>query len=365
MALRIGIVGAGWYGCHLAASFTGLGFEVRLFDQHWEVMHEASGNNQFRLHMGFHYARHHRTRLQSRDGFQRFLERYPSLSTEVAENIYAVPRNTSLIDFSTYQVIMAASGIDSVVMPAPHPALADVEGCLRTRERVIMLGRARRMFEATLQDQLALGHPVRSLAQQARWAEIDGARFDYVVDATWGHLRPLPIEVFYEPTLLLYYEAQGPQPAITLVDGPLASVYPTEDPAVFTLSSVPHTPLGHCASAAEARALRDGVDRALVEARRDVMEAQISRNMPTFRDRFRFLGAQLAIKTKPVGDYDDRSCSVFRDGRIFTVMSGKIDTIFFATERILSMIEADHDIPRAEDAPSRLRDSIILPDTSP
>ncbi len=362
MPFRIGIIGAGWYGCHLAASFASLGFEVKVFDRHDGLMREASGNNQFRLHLGFHYARHHGTRLQSRDGFQRFLARYPTLSAEVADNIYAVPRQTSLLDFSTYKLVMAASGIDFVEMPKAHPALANIEGCLQTRERVILLHRARAMFEEALSGSLALGQDITALTQQDRHASIDGERFDYVVDATWGQFRPLPIDVYFEPTLLLYYEAQGPQPAITLVDGPLASVYPTEDPAVFTLSSVPHTPLGRCATAAQAHALRAGVDRALVARKRAAMEAQIRHNIPAFSDMFRFLGAQLAIKTKPVGQYDDRSCYVFRDRRVFTVMSGKIDTIFFATEQILSMIEGDHVAPLAGAETSRLRDSIILPE---
>ena len=75
-------------------------------------MHEASGNNQFRLHLGFHYPRHYGTRAQSRDGFMRFVERYPQLSREVNENIYAVPREDSLVDFATYRLIMTSSGID-------------------------------------------------------------------------------------------------------------------------------------------------------------------------------------------------------------------------------------------------------------
>jgi hypothetical protein len=33
---------------------------------------------------------------------------------------------------------------------------------------------------------------------------------------------------------------------------------------------------------------------------------------------------------------------VFKRGRVFTVLSGKIDTVFYATERVLSMIEAAH-----------------------
>ena len=117
-------------------------------------------------------------------------------------------------------------------------------------------------------------------------------------------------------------------------------MYPTEDPSIYTLSSVPHTPLGHATDPARARLIRDSVSSELVQARRLAMEMQISRYLPGFRQSFRYVGPQLSIKTKPVGNFDDRSCSVIRRGRVFHVMSGKIDTIFFAMERILSFIEA-------------------------
>ena len=181
-----------------------------------------------------------------------------------------------------------------------------------------------------------------------------------MIDATWGHRLGLPMRLFYEPTLLLYYEIDHPFPALTLVDGPLCSVYPTEDPGIFTLSSVPHTPLGRAGTAAEAHSIRNGTNAEAVAAKVKLMEQQISRYLPEFCDHFRFVGPQFAIKTKPVGNFDDRSCYVFRRGRVFSVMSGKIDTIFFAMERILSFIESNeterlagfdstlrHDIARA------------------
>lgn len=360
MPFKIGIVGAGWYGCHMASSLATLGFDVTVFDRHHQLMQEASGNNQFRLHLGFHYARHHGTRLQSRDGFQRFIERYPTLSREVAENIYAVPRGSSLIDFQTYKLIMAASGIDFIEMQHAPDMLQSVEGCLLAQERVILLHRARELFQQRLAGSLQLETEVRTLRNVDGGAELNGQRFDYVIDATWGQLKRPPIDVYYEPTLLLYYECTELVPAITLVDGPLCSIYPTEDPQIYTLSSVPHTPLGRCATAGEAHVRRAEVGRDLVTAKRIAMEDQVSLNVPSFRDRFRFVGVQLAIKTKPVGQYDDRSCYVFQDGRIFSVMSGKIDTIFFATERVLSMIEAEHSAAATTEVPSALRDSILM-----
>ncbi len=359
MTFRIGIVGAGWYGCHIGSSLASLGFDITVFDRRERLLTEASGNNQFRLHLGFHYARHAVTRIQSRDGFQRFVERYPSLSVEVGRNIYAVPRYQSLMDFSTYKLVMASSGIDCVETEDTGGLLTDIEGALLTRERVVLLEQARLFFEERLAGRQRLGEDVRSVRSMERGAEINGERFDYVIDATWGQLRKPPIAVFFEPTILLYYEAKQDFPAVTFVDGPLCSVYPTEDPAIFTLSSVPHTPLGQYETPGEAFGRRAQVNKELVTAKRLAMEAQVTANIPAFRDCFRFAGVQLSMKAKPAGRVDDRACYVFREGNVFSVMSGKIDTIFHATERVLAMIEAEHAGAGGAPRPSSLRQQIV------
>ena len=357
MAFRFGIVGGGWYGCHIASSLRALGFEVKLFEQHDRLFHEASGNNQFRLHQGFHYARHSATRMQSRDGCSRFIERYPDLSAPVANNIYAVPVGDSLLDYDTYRLVMTSTGLHFDEVTGSDLDLTNIAGAMRTSERVLNLTRARSYFESALGDCLRLGEPVRSLVNTSRGVEIDGERFDFAIDASWGHFQGVPAQVFYEPTLLLYYEGPPGFPAVTLVDGPLCSIYPTEIDTLYTLSSVPFTPLGRCETAGEARAARDAVTSALVEQRRVAMEHQISRYVPGFKDLFRFAGPQLAIKTKPHGAFDDRSCHVFQTGNVFSVLSGKIDTIFFAVERILALIEADRG-GMALHVPSSLREDI-------
>lgn len=358
MPRSFGIIGGGWYGCHIASSLLALGFDVQLFEQRDRLFHEASGNNQFRLHQGFHYARHSGTRIQSREGFSRFLERYPDLSAPVARNIYAVPAQDSLIDYDTYRIVMTSSGVHFEEMALCDTGLSGISGAMKTSERVLNLTRARSYFAATLNPVLNLGVRVESLAQDHAGVRMNGRHFDFVVDASWGHFAGLNMPVFYEPTLLLYYDGPRDFPAVTLVDGPLCSIYPTEVDNLYTLSSVPHTPLGRFESADQARACRDSVSAELVDQRRRQMEAQIARYVPAFKDMFRFAGPQLSIKTKPVGAFDDRSCHVLQDGRVFTVLSGKIDTIFFAVERILSLVEASEGGGGTAEVRSSLRGDI-------
>lgn len=342
--MKIGIIGAGWYGCHLASVFGSLNFDVTLFERNNAILGKASGNNQYRLHMGFHYARHHGTRIQSFDGFQRFMDRYANLSAPVENNIYAVPNYRSLIDYQTYKLIMVSSGLRFVDCEKIPDCLVDIEGCMSTPERVILQEKARDYFARRLQSMLRSDTKVASIENVTNGVTIDGETFDYAIDATWGHLTPLPIEVVYEPTLLLFYETQEAFPAITLVDGPLGSIYPTDQKNMFTLSSVPHTPLGRYTSAREARHAIDAVSSEVIHHKREAMETQISLNVPAFRDVFRYAGIQTSIKTKPIGMFDDRSCHIFHDRRVISVLSGKIDSIFYAAERILSIIEADYSV---------------------
>lgn len=347
--MKVAIAGGGWYGCHIASSLKAHGVEVGLFEKNEQLFGEASGNNQFRLHQGLHYARSAQTRHQSRDGYHRFVERYPRLSQGVAHNIYLVPRETSLIDFDTYFSIMLSSGIAVEKVPLSEISHIDAsrfEGAVRCDERVVLTSRAREHFAQRLNGSAQLGREVRSVRADDDGVSIDGQRYDHFIDATWGAMTGAgrTPAVYYEPTLLLYYRYRGDCgerfPAITLVDGAHWSVYPTEDPLIHTLSSVTHTPLARCDTKAQAYAVLAATDAALVAHKRAAMEREAKPYLPAFADLFEFVGPQLAVKTKPRGLSDNRACGVALEGRRITVQSGKIDNIFFATDRILGALLA-------------------------
>lgn len=345
MSFRFGIIGAGWYGCHIASSFRALGFDVTVFDRESQLLARASGNNQFRLHQGFHYARNYRTRVQSRDGYMRFIERYPTLSERINTNLYAVPNQDSLIDFLTYRLVMTSSGIEFREVDPSAYALARCSGVLLTDERVLMTNKARTTFSQRLDGCLRLGEEVTDMVERGNQILLNGESFDYVVDATWGGFSEIDIPVFYEPTLLLYYHSDSVNSyALTMVDGSLCSIYPTEEAGMFTLSSVTHTPLGTFDTMQASHEFLSQLSGDVINQKRRLMEAQISKYYPKFEEDFTYVGPQLSIKTKIIGASDDRSCYVAKHGRRFVVMSGKIDTIFYASETILSQIEAENEI---------------------
>lgn len=338
--MTIAVVGAGFYGCHIALSLKRLGLDVELLEAESEILTRASGNNQFRLHQGFHYPRNFRTRIQSLEGFHAFKAHYPGLSSRVKNNVYAIPRRQSLTDFKTYRVIMAGSGLDFADVDPSDFGLIDCEGAVNTPEEVLNIGAAREYFRRQIGSSLQVGVRV----------EIDNllAASDYsmIIDCTWGHEAKLD-EVFFEPCMLLYYEdtvGRYDDLAITLVDGDLCSLYPTETSRLMTLSSVPFTPLGKFESAEAARAVLRGVTVDDVQERRTLFEEQMAAFLPGFDDGLEFVGPQLSIKTKVEGASADRSCQVFRRDRLVTVLSGKVDTVFYALSAVVEILAASSEI---------------------
>lgn len=343
MEAKVAIVGAGWYGCHLGMMLDAMGCDVNIFEKNDDILCEASGNNQFRLHLGFHYARHNRTRIQSRDGYARFTERYPSLTKPIENNLYVVPKFDSLVDFDTYRLIMFSSGIHfEELRKNEWPSyLKDVDGVLKVDEHVMLTEKARLHFKNILGDKIRLNTKVTSTDVLKDKVLVNNEEFDFVIDATWGHLKDIDYNCFYEPTLLLYYKYKGDDtyPAITMVDGPLCSIYPTEKEKIYTLSSVKHTPLGQYDTSDEAKQrLRDFSEEELTSKIRD-MEDHVKNFVPDFCDKFEFDSPQFSIKTKLLGEHDDRSCYVRTDDRVISVFSGKIDTIFFAAQKVCDYLE--------------------------
>jgi hypothetical protein len=337
--MKFAVIGAGFYGLHIASRLRALGLETKVFDKAHDILSFASGNNQFRLHLGFHYARNFRTRQQSRDGYFRFLERYGKLTQAIEDNYYLVPQGDSLIDFSTYKLIMMSSGLDFVEQESPaevtHPC-----GVLVTAERVLMIDRARKYFHEHLPDTIQLGVEVQASSTNDH-VEVNGELFDYCIDCTWGHLVP-DKKFFFESTILLYYQKKNdstPVRGYTFVDGPLCSLYPTERASIFTLSSVPHTPISQHSTSKEALHSIRNLTAHDINLKRLLMEMQIMKYYPSFLDDYEYVDPQLCVKTKPYGHDDDRSCYVKKSGRMIKCLSGKVDNIFYAASEVMALIE--------------------------
>ena len=341
--MKIAVIGAGWYGCHIAQSIKGYCENLDIYEKNESLLSEASGNNQFRLHQGLHYPRSSKTRYESRDGFYRFQERYPNFSKSITNNIYAVPKSLSILDFNTFYSIMLGSGLEIEKIKLDELRFLNsslLEGALNCKEKIILTSNARQYFYDQLKDNLKLGHLIKSVDFIDAKPKVDGILYDYVIDATWGAFYKLNSELvnhFYEPTILFYLRLKSGVgfPAITFMDGSFASIYPTEDPNIYTLSSVDNTPCGKYLYKEDAYNFIKNINKEFVGAKLALMEAEISIYIENFKEIFEVSSPQFSIKTKPRSRSDDRSLKLKRLGNYFGILPGKIDNIFQASDWIL------------------------------
>lgn len=337
MEKKVAVIGAGWAGCHIAHELDLLGVEVVLYEAADSIFSKASGNNQYRLHQGFHYPRSKPTRMQSKNGFDRFLARYPDLSSPTpGRNLYMVPSAESSIDFATYLDIMTMSNLGFDKVDGGSDWVTGVEGAIAVAERVVRTSVAKNYFSTVLKQVLRTGEPVNHLQKTATGYRIEREDFDWVVDATWGQRSPEK-NMFYEPALLLYVDPMGFRDALTLVDGSLWSFYPTETDGVFTLSHVLTTSLGRYSSPEQAMARLNSLSKSSVDALAEQMLGLVARNFPAVKD-MKVMGHQLSVKSKQFGLADHRVMSVNARGRELRVFSGKIDAIFEMSDKIIAII---------------------------
>ncbi|KAA9135540.1 FAD-dependent oxidoreductase [Microbacterium caowuchunii] len=344
--MRVAILGAGFFGFHIAHQLERRypGIEVEIFEKDARPLRGAGTHNQCRLHMGFHYPRSGYTIYQSIMGFDRFVAEYGEFLSDVGDNLYAV-RHDGLVSVEAYLAVMDAFHLRYETVPVSPDLFRDPDGIgvvLRVPERSIDV--------QSVRERLA-GRVAARLHTWCRIDEIDAARgmlrsgsqlfgpFDYIVNASYtdpnlGLPENLHFAIKWELTaLVLATTSLAPDAAVTIMDGEYVSVYPAYG-GMHTLSSVAHTPIRRYTTRDEMIA---DYPRRLELANRAGAEAAIA------DDVARHLNVQhdtkelwVTAKTKLATDMgDSRVTEVRRHDRLFSVLCGKIDAVFEASDTIL------------------------------
>ncbi|MGB2742317.1 MAG: hypothetical protein WBC60_17380 [Cognaticolwellia sp.] len=339
--MKIAIVGAGWYGCHLGLSLKQSGAEVKIFERSNKSISSASRKNQNRLHLGFHYPRDNETRIQSKEGYNWFVEHYGHLTEKIHNNVYAVAKGDSLIDYETYKLIMSGAGLSYQEMPVgslKDIKLENVSKLIRTDERLIKNFLASDFFDSVLKDELNFNKHI-DLSNEAVLQELK-KEYDYVIDCTWGTTRKIKgLDYFYEPCIYFYYKKLVQSSfALTLMDGNLFSLYPYHND-IYTLTSVEHTPIGQTESVSDiSQIFETAKSPQYIKNKKRLFETGFSYFYPKFLEQFKFEGVEFSLKTKIKSNSDFRGCVVVQEGNLISVFSGKIDTLHIAEEEVFRIL---------------------------
>lgn len=329
--MRIRVLGAGWFGCHVASAFLKDGHDVEVHEVGPSVFCGASGKVPARLHLGApHYPRSYATQEACKAHQLEFMSAYGHLTSNVPINLYAVAKDESLVDFGTYLRVLRDSGTEFITVYDPQEfGIFDVEGAVMVGERHVVVDRARKHFERRLDGRILLNTPIGDLNDPA---------YDVTVDCTFCANDEANVNRF-EPCLVLVLE--GPtDKAVTIMDGPFPSLYPwNEDLGYCSLSSAKHSPFSKsCRSWSEAKSILDGLRTSDVEKRGEEMIDGMRRFYPAIEEHV-VSGYMLSIRAMPLSAADTRLVDVVRlSDRVVRVRAGKIDAVFEAERQVRRLL---------------------------
>jgi hypothetical protein len=328
--MRIRVLGAGWYGSHLATALLRDGHSVEVHESKDRIFAGASGSIPARLHLGFHYPRSKITRAACQDHSEAFMAEYGHLTHGVPINIYAVAKDHSLVDFDQYRHTLQGE-VEFVTIHDPAEyGLCNVEGALLTGERHILTNKAKTYFERELEGHVHFNQTPGLL---------DDPNYDWTIDCTFCANESSGVDR-YEPCLVLMMAGET-DTAVTIMDGPFGSLYPwDEEEGLCSLSSALWTPFSKTIRRYEdALAVLANVTAKEINERAEQMIDQMATFYPAI-DFYRHVDTKLSIRAMPLSGADTRLVDVVKLGpRVLRVRAGKIDAVLHAEKLVRSMIE--------------------------
>lgn len=330
--MKIRVLGAGVYGCHLATAL--------IDDRHTVEIHEiadrffagASGAIPARLHQGQHYSRSQLTRAACQAHHAEFMTRYGDFTHGVACNIYAIAEHDSLMDFGNYKKLLRDE-IEFLTVERPAEfGLQNVEGAIMTGERHILVDKLRDHFAEKLAGHIEFGRAP---------GVVDDPAWDFTIDCSFCAHEEIGIDR-YEACLTVLLDGDTDR-AVTICDGQFPSLYPwDEEQTICSLTSAKWTPLARRSTWKDARHYLDHeLTREVIERHTDAMLDQMAFYYPWVR-YMSVVDHRLAIRAMPRSGADARLIHVLKVGdRAVRIRAGKLDAIFDAERQVRAMIGSE------------------------
>jgi hypothetical protein len=315
--MDIAIIGAGWLGCHLASKLK-INHDITLFDK-TGIFSESSYYNQNRLHKGFHYSRNQKTRKLCYDTFDTFIQDYPFLVEDIDKNYYAVPVDKSLLDYATFKAIFLHENIG--FQETTVDMFKNIDGCMIVDEKYINPENARKHFIDSLSDILTIENITEERIHQL------SKEYDLVINVSNNRLLPLENHYFELSLTLVYETLLSDFGSLTMVDGPLFSIYPFKG-NLYTVTDVEYTPLFVADDPIDLDSYRKTIDLESIEPIRKVIEAKIQKYYPEFRNFFTYDSFYTSVKVKRYSESADRSPVIIKQDNIISAVTGKIQGIY-------------------------------------
>lgn len=326
--MQIAIVGAGWYGCHIASELlNNKNLSVSIYEEN-EIFSGISSYNQNRLHQGYHYPRSFQTRKESKEGFEQFIQKYRFLTKDCTNNYYAIHKK-SIIDYDSYLAIFRQENYKFNIIKNEKENLSDY---ICVDEKIIDHVEAKKYFKQKLKKNII----------NKKFNVEDNSKYDLVIDTSCNRLIEHEQNLNFERFIYFIVKIKKKINPLIVMDGKFYSVFPILsdiDEDLFTLTNVElgviantknfHTANNYYLTNSEEVEL---FEKSVTQYLEDI-EYEITKNDIVLTE------IVYSTKIKVECNNDERKVSIIKSNEnIVTVIPGKIDAVFTAEKIIMGII---------------------------
>jgi len=338
------IVGAGWYGCHIANVLKNK-YNITIIEKKGEIFNNSSYYNQNRLHLGYHYCRNHNTRTLCKENYESFKRIYGICVDDISKNFYVISKD-SIIDYKTYENIYKYENFNFET--TENNIFNNIDGnIIMTEEKVINSDKVKTFFKTLLNDIKIIYN--RKVSEYEKINEKINVKLstneylncDLLLDCTYNQFGLSKKDYIYEQTISLIYEKiqDCDFNALTIMDGKFSSLYPRDiSNNLYTLTDVEYTPVisdKDFKTVEEYILKQEEIDRI-----RSKMEGKIKLFYNDFDNCFKYKSYFLSYKTKPLSSSDSRDAIIEEiEKNVISVNCGKIYGIFKFEDFVLNYLE--------------------------
>lgn len=350
----VAVVGAGIFGCTAALELTRAGFKVSLYEAGSDIMHAASGSNQYRMHRGYHYPRSGETILSCLDATPLFEAEYKDAIISHLVHYYAIAKEGSKVSGEEYLATLDKYGLSYTIETPAHINMETVSVVVRAEENLYDPIKLRELLRTRLTEADV------QLFFNTRVDVDELTEFDFVVVATYANLnttymnrpkahRDYQYEVCEKIVVKIPKQLEGISTVI--MDGPFMCFDPLGETGYAVMGHVEHAIHNRSVGIAPSipKELLPYMDKGIIENPsithfKKFIEESV-KYMPAL-EGVRHVGSMFTVRTVlPKVDHTDERPTIVRaiDDRVFTIYSGKIGNSVKAArdvvERIKEVIE--------------------------
>lgn len=191
--MKVLIIGAGWYGCHLANYLIKKNIDFIIVDKSNDIFTGSSSKNQNRLHLGFHYPRSDNTIIECLKGYTQFIEMYPQILYNFDKNLYFISSKKSFIDIDTYINKMKSYSIKFIEYTKELPIdILNIETpILEVKEQYIDPFKATNYFKEIIHPYFRIIEDLSVFNSIENIINYFNTNFDLVINCTYNALNPI------------------------------------------------------------------------------------------------------------------------------------------------------------------------------